>query len=285
MKLTELQPESLRANLEAPGIGTLKVIWDCLGGSHEQGRLTFDGVKTPEQLQSILDRLMGNLPDRVLQFGTQTQDMLRQRVTQQGEDAAKIQRAAQETAKGQSAQGLNSAKAAEELRNIAEENGLVFPSTPKKYLATKCSAEGCGQPQFTMPELFEGVTCVNGHEGAPGIPVKLSKEPSGGISPGPKDSTSTSPPGPVPTTTPSGISASPDYSSLATVDSFKDLVKALQLMGCSDFERVKSTAKEVQDSGSCPLLVRAGDLLDDRLLSACMALKIPGTANSLVGKS
>jgi hypothetical protein len=79
------------------------------------------------------------------------------------------------------------------------------------------------------------------------------------------------------TTTLTSTPPDDDYSAFSSLDSFKDIVKELVRRGHDTLEKVKAAAKDVQDSGCSPLLVRTGDKLNDRIVATATALKLMGT--------
>lgn len=89
-------------------------------------------------------------------------------------------------------------------------------------------------------------------------------------------------PGVAPSPSPSANAAleasEEDLAVFASMDTLKAVVQELKQRGASTYITILAAAKDVQDSGGCPLLTRIGDKLADRLVATCATLDIPGDA-------
>lgn len=68
-----------------------------------------------------------------------------------------------------------------------------------------------------------------------------------------------------------------DDSVFMAMESLKEVVKEMVRRGHKNMDAVSAAVQELADSGSCPLLMRLGSNLSERLVATCNALRIPGT--------
>lgn len=71
-----------------------------------------------------------------------------------------------------------------------------------------------------------------------------------------------------------------DDSVFSKMESIKDVVKEMTRRGHGDMASVITAVTELADSGMCPMLVRLGDQLPERLTAVCNTLRLPGSVTA-----